>query len=186
MHVIRIRSDDGGFRFHRVTKNLLVASQTLRHQSKPQILWIDAICINQEDLTGKNQQVPLMPNIHRKANKVCAWLSTEDKNSSLASGLTNKMRILKDFDYLVEAKTNCEEWESFTSLLNRRWFSRCWVVQEIIFARCATTYYGKTIIGRWDFCEAASLFESIVNRVEAKFKKDSNLDQHPDRFVIVR
>ena len=62
-----------------------------------------------------------MPNIYREPNKVCAWLSIEDKNSSPASDFTNKMRILKDFDCLVEAKTACEEWEAFTSLLNRRW-----------------------------------------------------------------
>jgi hypothetical protein len=45
---------------------------------------------------------------------------------------------------------------------------------------------GKTIIGWWDFCEAASLFGSMVDLVKTKFRKDSNLDQHPDRFGIVR
>ena len=50
-----------------------------------------------------------MPNIYCEANKVCAWLSIEDNNSSLAFGLTNKMRILKDFDCPVEAKTTFEE-----------------------------------------------------------------------------
>jgi hypothetical protein len=96
------------------------------------------------------------------------------------------MRILKDFDCLVEAKTACEEWEAFTSLRNRRWFNRRWVVQEITFARCAMIYCGKTIFGWWDFCEAASLFGSMVNRVKTNFRKDPNIDQHPDRFGIVR
>lgn len=62
--------------------------------------------------------------------------------------------------------------------------SRRWVVQEITFARCATIYCGNTIIGWWNFCEAASLFGSIVDRVKTMFRKDPNLDQHPDGFGI--
>lgn len=40
-----------------VTRNLYIALSHLRHENKSRIFWIDAICINQEDTSERNDQV---------------------------------------------------------------------------------------------------------------------------------
>ncbi|KAJ9665469.1 hypothetical protein H2201_004351 [Coniosporium apollinis] len=93
-----------------------------------------------------------------------------------------KMRVLSDFDDVVEKKTSCEEWMGLTALLKRNWFSRRWVVQEITLARRATIHCGSTTIAWHDFAEAVTLFEVMVERVKEKFRKDPHHKQHPDIF----
>ncbi|KAH7012701.1 heterokaryon incompatibility, partial [Microdochium trichocladiopsis] len=56
-----------------VTPNLHTALCHLR-TDKPRLLWIDALCINQNDQEEKAQQIALMGNIYRKAEQVVAFL----------------------------------------------------------------------------------------------------------------
>jgi hypothetical protein len=48
----------------RVTANLGLAPRCLRQQDKPRTLWIDALCINQEDLEEKTEQVSKMQDVY--------------------------------------------------------------------------------------------------------------------------
>ena len=50
--------------------------QSLRDKREARIFWIDAICINQDDIQEKNQQVQLMRRIYRDAKSVKVWLDT--------------------------------------------------------------------------------------------------------------
>lgn len=45
-------------------------------------LWIDALCINQEDHAEKSIQVPLMSNIYSMAQRVIVWLGKPEANST--------------------------------------------------------------------------------------------------------
>jgi hypothetical protein len=54
--------------------NLERALRTIRQQTKPVILWVDAICINQDDDTEKGHQVTFMYEIFKKAYRVYAYL----------------------------------------------------------------------------------------------------------------
>jgi hypothetical protein len=57
-----------------VTANLHAALRRLCSPNTPQILWADAICINQADKTGKMHQIDLMRDIYTKASKLIMWL----------------------------------------------------------------------------------------------------------------
>lgn len=57
-----------------VTTNLEAALRHLRWQEKPRILWIDAICINQDDIEERSAQVPMMGDVYRQATSVIVWL----------------------------------------------------------------------------------------------------------------
>ncbi|KAH6870315.1 heterokaryon incompatibility protein-domain-containing protein, partial [Alternaria rosae] len=57
----------------RITQNLFVALQALRNE-KRQCLWIDALCINQQDPREKTHQVQLMGKIYSSAESVVVWL----------------------------------------------------------------------------------------------------------------
>ncbi|KAH6708816.1 heterokaryon incompatibility protein-domain-containing protein [Leptodontidium sp. MPI-SDFR-AT-0119] len=57
-----------------VTANLYMALQFLRIPSGIRILWVDAICINQDDVEERNNQVGLMSSIYSSAWRVLCWL----------------------------------------------------------------------------------------------------------------
>jgi hypothetical protein len=58
-----------------IRQNLSIALRCLRHASQSRVLWIDAICINQEDLDEKNAQVSLMHKIYSQAQDVVIFLN---------------------------------------------------------------------------------------------------------------
>ncbi|EEU34771.1 uncharacterized protein NECHADRAFT_82369 [Fusarium vanettenii 77-13-4] len=60
-----------------VTSNLALALRALRFSSRPRVLWVDAICINQEDPGEKAKQIPLMREIYASATSVLTWLGPD-------------------------------------------------------------------------------------------------------------
>lgn len=57
-----------------VTTILDCALRHLRYKDREQTLWVDAICINQENPLGKGAQVQLMGQVFSEADKVLVWL----------------------------------------------------------------------------------------------------------------
>ncbi|CZR65469.1 uncharacterized protein PAC_15369 [Phialocephala subalpina] len=62
---------------HPVTPNLALALKRLRLPDTTRIVWIDAICVNQEDLEERSQQVQLMRVIYSQAWRVVVWLGED-------------------------------------------------------------------------------------------------------------
>lgn len=59
-----------------ITKNLELALRAVRKQNSTISLWVDAICINQQDVRERNHQVRLMRDIFTSASTVNIWLGT--------------------------------------------------------------------------------------------------------------
>lgn len=65
-----------------ITKNVQAAMKELRLvPGKSRYLWIDAICINQDDIAEKNSQVAMMAEIYKKATRVNIWLGESNRLS---------------------------------------------------------------------------------------------------------
>ena len=111
-----------------VRPNLYSALQQLRYEDRPRELWVDAICINQNDNREKNFQVPLMDKIYIGAANVCIWLGTETEDSSLALNFIGRVLNLGDADRAIIDIRTAEEWPALASLMRREWFSRRWYV----------------------------------------------------------
>ena len=62
-----------------VRQNLWHFLYQARRDDKIGFLWIDAICINQNDLAEMSEQVPKMGEIYSRAMKVYAWLGEADR-----------------------------------------------------------------------------------------------------------
>ncbi|KAF1358898.1 HET-domain-containing protein, partial [Lizonia empirigonia] len=60
--------------YFRVRMNLWRVLLRLREEGYAGLLWIDAICINQEDVAERGWQVALMGRIYQNAQNVHAWL----------------------------------------------------------------------------------------------------------------
>lgn len=57
-----------------VTDNLALALRSLRRPSSWRTLWVDALCINQDDPQERCQQVDMMGHIYREASGVVIFL----------------------------------------------------------------------------------------------------------------
>ena len=130
----------------KIPNNLLQALKVLRKADESRTLWIDAICINQDDVHEKNHQIPMMPSIYGGAERVCVWLGNATKDSDRAIDFMEEiMQDLWRFDELCKPKLNDGRetgpyWKALFSLIMRPWFSRRWIVQEIALAKDGLIY----------------------------------------------
>lgn len=67
-----------------VTKNLFLALHHLQYRFQSRVLWVDAICINQNDIPERNAQVGIMGSIYSSAARTVVWLGPHSKDSQLA------------------------------------------------------------------------------------------------------
>jgi hypothetical protein len=133
-----------------ITNNILAPGTTL-------YLWIDALCINQEDLSERASQVAMMGTIFAQARQVIAFIGEADEisttamdfilrtvNCICAHGSISKSGTAPTLTTLLSeigpAPRDCE---SIRGLISRRWFRRFWVVQEIALGNDPVLVCGK-------------------------------------------
>ncbi|KAF1974992.1 HET-domain-containing protein [Bimuria novae-zelandiae CBS 107.79] len=133
-----------------VTKTCEAALRCLRRQGRKRHLWVDAVCIDQNNVKERNHQVGFMGTIFANASQVVIYLGSGNEASD---------RIL---DYLNDNR------DAFTNIrrdriagivkdfLNYRWFDRVWVLQEIALAQLATIIAGKKS-ARWTLVSISKL-----------------------------
>jgi hypothetical protein len=114
-----------------ITENLYTALLHLRYEHKPRILWVDAICIDQQNLEERSAQVQLMFRIYGSAARVIVWLGEQSEDSDLALDVieswSRPSAILVD-----RLSTMSIEYKALDNLFARSWWNRSWVVQEVI------------------------------------------------------
>lgn len=76
-----------------VTKSCEGALRRLIYGKSSRLIWVDAICINQQDTQERNQQVSMMGDIYRKAEHVNVWLGPGTAATDAA--LTELMSLFK-------------------------------------------------------------------------------------------
>lgn len=130
-----------------ISRNLHAVMQRFRCSPQSLTLWIDAICINQENIDERNQQVPLMCRIYSQAVVVIIWLGDADDETKMALDfLETLVHIGRKVWQLPPAARDREcdragistagkEWAAFERLLERPWFNRVWVWQEVALAK---------------------------------------------------
>lgn len=67
-----------------ITQSLWCVLCRLRDSKTSRLLWVDALCINQEDVPEKGQQVQMMREIYIVAEQVLIWLGEADIESDRA------------------------------------------------------------------------------------------------------
>ncbi|KAK5991510.1 Heterokaryon incompatibility 6-like protein [Cladobotryum mycophilum] len=121
-----------------VTGSLFVALQHLRLPSAQRVLWVDALCINQNDLAERAQQVRLMGQIYSTCNNVLIWLGEASKTSGSALSSLRSLSYDSSYDNFDERRRQ----NTIGSLLSRPWFDRVWVIQEMAVAKKCTFICG--------------------------------------------
>jgi hypothetical protein len=174
-----------------VRSNLASALKQLRLETKSRDLWIDSICIDQEDAIQKGPQVRMMGNIYNRASGVIVWLGTETHNSSGAMNLMQSLGVQVDVDWdLLKATSSSEiasahildesvplalevdDLDALVHLFHRQWFDRLWIRQEIFLAN-----QGRAVIQCGPICVRWPVFRCGWYLLH--YKDRPNHQEHP-------
>lgn len=156
-----------------VGKNLFEALKRLRERHSMSWIWVDAICINQNSVKEKTEQLGKIHDIYNKAGYVCIWLGEADKegSSDRAMAFVNEVINANSLKSLVSKEASIEGWHSLADLMSSQWFSRRWVVQEVALARKATVLCGDKSVDWRDFADAVAIFEKKLDEVKALYRR---------------
>ncbi|KAL8748196.1 MAG: hypothetical protein Q9190_000015 [Brigantiaea leucoxantha] len=134
-----------------ISKALLLALQHLRLEQRGAAsrtkLWVDALCINQLDNEERSRQVLLMRDIYALAIDVRAWIGEPDTTTALAFDTLERFAAE---DGTRDGSATCQSLQDTVEVrrraiqlfLQRPYFSRMWIVQELVVARRASILCG--------------------------------------------
>jgi hypothetical protein len=185
-----------------IADNLAVALRHLRDPIKSRILWMDAICINQDDLAERSAEVLEMGSIYSRAEQVVVWLGPSSKDSRLAVETLKRLGdgiryhindhyiSYKTGSWAVRLQSDSEalmfhqpSWFAIGDLLRRQWFSRLWVFQEIGLATKATLFAGQDGIDWFLFTTAIQWLRGISEHLNQVFHELKFEDFTKSSFV---
>jgi hypothetical protein len=173
----------------KIKRELALALKYLRLPNKTRTLWIDAICIDQDNYEERNQQVQMMARIYTRADEVCIWLGEDsDESKTAIDFIHDEIKELKNFDAICSDKRYTGKWNSLMMLMQREWFSRRWVIQEIALASRAKLYCGPDSLPWKEFAVAVELFvevETATHRLSEIMRKDEKSRHVPGWFEYV-
>ncbi|KAH6666810.1 heterokaryon incompatibility protein-domain-containing protein, partial [Halenospora varia] len=113
-----------------IAHELATALEYLRPQTGKRYLWVDALCINQGDLSEKARQVKNMLRIFEKADSIIAWLGVPCYSSGKlffamqrVEYSTRHFHLGKDLHVALQKH------------LGSTWFVRTWIRQEVFAAK---------------------------------------------------
>ncbi|KAF2648158.1 HET-domain-containing protein, partial [Lophiostoma macrostomum CBS 122681] len=145
-----------------VTKNLESAIRRFCLRAEQRWLWADAACINQNDDQEKAVQIPLMVGIFRGAKTVLAWLGEpddDDDDDDAVRAIQGLIRLSRKqrqggLQQAIQSSGEMPSVEVMLKALKLHWFSRLWIIQEVVHNIDVMFHYGKAMISWPRFCIA--------------------------------
>ena len=162
-----IRIDNG---ILNITENLFEGLLVLRERLNQSgyCLWVDFICIDEQNVEERNAQVSIMKSIYENAEEVYVWLGVSSEDSDLAmrkigdfgrylnglsaqhdNDLHRAVGTLSPEDPTIfgeEGSETFKSWNSIAVLLRRdRWF-RAWIIQEATVSMSVTFFCGTSSV----------------------------------------
>jgi hypothetical protein len=153
-----------------VTKNLEISLRTLAINGEFQgdyKIWIDAICINQDDEVERASQVRKMREVYGGAWAVISWLG----NNNGRADVKDAFQLLRTLASLPEDEQELtklliqrpglvreEGFFALHELMKRPYWSRLWVIQEVVMGASFTVLRCDDGLLDWEcFCKGISV-----------------------------
>ncbi|KIW39312.1 uncharacterized protein PV06_09096 [Exophiala oligosperma] len=172
---------------HRISENLYEVLKIIRDDDHDINVWIDALSISQVDPVEKSNHIGMIGKIFQQAKDVLAWVGHQSPNGLDLSKLTavnenhgprKKSVFRRATEAIVHPElrrtkryptTYTDAWmtadyrrraEIISKLLQRPYFGRTWIVQELIFSKHITFRCGPHTI-TWEVL--MNLIDKIVD-----------------------
>ncbi|KAN0104148.1 Heterokaryon incompatibility protein (HET) domain containing protein [Hyaloscypha variabilis] len=199
-----------------VPKSLANCLQNLRHYTashtkllnqNPQTIWADAVCINQQDLLERSQQVQMMDDIYSSARNVVIWLGEGTEYTDYAFDLMNSTAFRERLKDLKISNRRPFEEEIMVDVIfkqvlcKRKWWQRLWVRQEFVLATKEPVFCcGCKIIAwshllscflsfprSWNYPDIEHKWEDCRKKVTSSLdESDANIGIHPIALHRIR
>jgi hypothetical protein len=203
MQPVLVEQSPVGKNVIQVTQNLAAALRHLRLEDKPRVMWIDAICINQDDNAERSQQVALMGKIYSSASRGVVWLGPEEDDSNHAMEFLGNIGGKVEVDWhtatIIPSELGRDEprhadlsrpvafsrrdKHSVYGLFGRSWFKRLWVRQEIALCTAAVLQCGLLSIPWHIFASAVFCIQVKGTSWELEALEDNST--YAERQILV-
>jgi len=145
-----------------VTESISKALPLLSPHCTTGYLWIDQLCINQDDITERNNQVRLMGELYSRSVRTLVYLQVKQwaidcivsfleaepdfQKAGMNDQFNNKaLERQLELDYSSDS-SNAHTWRSIVELMNNPWFTRAWIAQEVILSQVVDVIVGKIVV----------------------------------------
>jgi hypothetical protein len=118
-----------------VTRNVDTLLRHLRLPDQTRQLWIDSVCIDQNNPEEQAEQVKYMHLIYKQAERVLVWLGgSQDYGESVIESLLQIRgeETIESIQRKFEVATGDSSLQPLQNLLLRSWFYRRWTIQEVV------------------------------------------------------
>lgn len=169
----------------KITRNLEGALQMLRRTGTmgKKKLWVDALCINQNDLVERGHQVNRMRDIFGMASEVIVWIGEASSDShkaiDLISTIWKKYLSKEDVHHLTNLlQCNPEVlgvgvWKAYYELINQAYWGRLWILQELAMSRNGLRiFWGENCIPLRKLRHTSWIFKVHIDIFGNLMKKD--------------
>ena len=140
-----------------ITRTLETALKNFRHPTDSIMLWVDQICINQDDLEEKKQQIPLMSRIYTRSFNTVVWLGEADGHDIAGTfDFLNEITVRLQYANEVACPEGLTDvqlppgdsplWTDLVTFLSRPWFQRLWIIQEVVLSKEVWVMCGRHIL----------------------------------------
>ena len=140
------------------------ALNAFRLPSETRRIWVDALCINQKDVSERQSQVRLMGAVYGKAEHVLCWLGPFPPDPDSDTKAKHTLSFLRRFnekpqEFLKAAHQHLhfgeevtetaddvallDSWLGIKQLFDIEYFHRAWIIQEVGLAQHARFYWGS-------------------------------------------
>jgi len=136
-----------------INENCFKALCRITPQSTTRYVWIDAVCINQDDEEEKFHQIPLMGEIYSSAVQVVSVFGKERTPGETQHFIRRLVEseqyqeALKPGEfYPISLAGESYNWSQLLPLTFHEYWKRAWIVQEVALSRRLTILYGESEI----------------------------------------
>jgi hypothetical protein len=144
-----------------ITQNLSDCLRSIRLEDTTRLLWVDAICINQQDLDERSAQVDIMGEIYASAEDVLIWLGNGNEDTekgvfaleSMAKAWNPPPDQPISFTTVLEFSRasrvrHLDYWalgrqQYVRAVTDSPWFTRAWTFQEVGLSSNAEAWIGR-------------------------------------------
>jgi hypothetical protein len=136
----------------RITPSLYQVLERVRLPDKTRTVWADSLCIHQQDNAEKSHQVQFMARTYAHARQVLVWLGAAapdvaSRGFSFCRSIGHHPGMEpEDVSVLLKAVSGITQddprWMPLIELSSRPWWTRLWIVQELVLAPRAVMLWG--------------------------------------------
>ncbi|KAF2001633.1 hypothetical protein P154DRAFT_490040, partial [Amniculicola lignicola CBS 123094] len=120
----------------KIQPNLHSALRRIRAHRKEEYLtlWADALCIDQSSTKERNHQVGIMGEIYSKCKEVLVWMGEMESAWVFWPAAQLERNAGRCYDFTWTGVQKEHFYKTLFNLQNNAWFTRLWVVQELVLA----------------------------------------------------